>query len=122
VTPQNEIAAKGLLQWDRMSEPVPGFAEQVFYHDLPADADGMAALTLVNPDLKLAMQVAYSKATLPFMVQWKQMGQGEYVLGLEPGNCVPEGQVNNAAKNLLKTLAPGERVNHKVVLSFTELP
>ena len=120
VTPQNEIAAKGLPQWDRMSEPVPGFAEQVFYHDLPADADGMAALTLVNPDLKLAMQVAYSKATLPFMVQWKQMGQGEYVLGLEPGNCVPEGQVNNAAKNLLKTLAPGERVNHKVVLSFTE--
>jgi hypothetical protein len=121
VTPQNEIAAKGLPQWDRMSEPVPGFAEQVFYHDLPADADGMAALTLVNPDLKLAMQVAYSKATLPFMVQWKQMGQGEYVLGLEPANCVPENQNNNREKGLLKTIAPGQIIKHKVVVTLEKL-
>ena len=121
VTPQNDIAAAGLSQWNRMSLPVSGFAEQVFYHDLPADENGMAGLKLVNPDLKLAMKITYSKATLPFMVQWKQMGQGEYVLGLEPGNCIPEGQVNNASKGVLKTICPGEVIRHKVVVAFEDL-
>ena len=67
------------------------------------------------------MSVKYSKETLPYLVQWKQMGQGEYVLGLEPGNCVPENQLNNAAKNLLKYIAPGEKISHKVVLTFESL-
>ncbi len=121
VAVKDEIAAAGLNEWHKCSAPIPGFAEQLFYHDLPADAQGMAKITLVNPDLKLAMNVEYSKDTLPHLVQWKQMGQGEYVLGLEPGNCLPESQVGNAAKNLLKTIAPGEKVSLKVVLSFESL-
>ncbi len=121
VVPKDEVSVAGLDDWSRCCAPVPGFAEQLYYHDLPADNEGMAKMTLVNPDLKLAMSVEYSKETLPFLVQWKQMGQGEYVLGLEPGNCVPENQLNNRAKNLLKMLAPGEKVRHKVVLSFESL-
>ena len=120
VTPQNGVAAAGLADWDRMAPPTPGFVEQVFYHDLPADADGMAEIKLVNPKLKLNLSVRYSKATLPFLMEWKQMGQGEYVLGLEPGNCVPEGQSANAAKGFLKHLAPGETVHNKVEVILSE--
>ncbi|MCI5779778.1 MAG: aldose 1-epimerase family protein [Lentisphaeria bacterium] len=120
VMPQNDVAAAGLAQWDRMSAPTPGFVEQVFYHDLPADASGMAEMKLVSPTLKLAVRVRYSKASLPQFMEWKQMGQGEYVLGLEPGNCVPEGQVSNREKGLLKYLAPGEKVCSRVELVLDE--
>lgn len=121
VTPKDEVSAAGLDFWSKCCAPVPGFAEQLFYHDLTPDSDGMAEITLINPDLRMAMSVKYSKETLPYLVQWKQMGQGEYVLGLEPGNCVPENQLNNAAKNLLKYIAPGEKISHKVVLTFESL-
>ena len=120
VTPQNNVAAAGLAQWDKMAPPTPGFIEQVFYHDLPADADGMAEMRLVNPRLKLSLTVRFGKATLPLLMEWKQMGQGEYVLGLEPGNCVPEGRPANAEKGLLKQLAPGETVHNRVELILTE--
>ena len=121
VTPQNDIAAAGLAAWDRITAPIPGFVEQVFYHDIPAGNDGMAAIRLRNPKLKLALEVAYRTAELPYLVQWKQMGQGEYVLGLEPANCYPEGQSAIAQKGLLRTIAPGETVNTKIQVSLSTL-
>ena len=81
----------------------------------------MAEIKLVNPELKLALKVSYSRASLPYLSEWKQMGQGEYVLGIEPGNCVPEGQVRNAEKGVLKTIAPGEKIRHKVVLTLEDV-
>ena len=121
VLPQGETAAKGLAQWDKMSPPLPGFAEEVFYHDIPVDADGMSAISLINPDAKIRLTVACRKAELPFIVQWKQMGQREYVLGLEPGNCIPENQNGNRDKGLLKMIAPGEKIDHKVTVTLEKL-
>ena len=121
VTPQNDIAAAGINEWQHATAPQPGFTEQVFYHDIPADADGFARAKVVNPALGMAMTVAYRTAELPRLVQWKQMGQGEYVMGLEPANCVPEGQNNCRAKGMLRELAPGEIVETCVKLSFEEI-
>ncbi|MBE6356068.1 MAG: DUF4432 family protein [Lentisphaerae bacterium] len=121
VVPQGEVAAKGLTNWDKMEPSTPGFAEQVFYHDLPADADGMSAISLINPDEKIKLTVSCRKAELPYIVQWKQMGQGEYVLGIEPGNCIPENQNNNRDKGILRTIAAGTTVNHKVTVTLESL-
>ena len=121
VTPQGEVAAKGLSKWDKMQLPTAGFAEEVFYHDIPADADGMASISLTNPDEKIRLTVSCSKKELPVFAEWKQMGQGEYVLGLEPGNCVPENQNGNREKGILKTIAPGEKISHRVTVTLENL-
>lgn len=121
VTPQGDIAAAGLDKWDKMQLPTAGFAEQVFYHDIPADDDGMAHISLTNPDKKVKLTVSCNKDALPFFAEWKQMGQGEYVLGLEPANCIPENQNNNREKGLLKTIAPGQSIKHKVVVTLEKL-
>jgi len=121
VTPQGDVAAAGLNEWDKMQLPTAGFAEQVFYHDIPADADGMAKIILTNPDEKVRLTVGCRKAELPLFAQWKQMGQREYVLGLEPANCVPENQNTNREKSLLKTIMPGEIINHKVTVTLEKL-
>ena len=121
VTPQGEVAAAGLKEWDKMQLPTAGFAEQVFYHDIPADSDGMTHIHLTNPDEKVRLTVSCSKAELPYFAEWKQMGQGEYVLGLEPANCVPENQNNNRVKGILKTIAPGEKITQKVAVTLEKL-
>lgn len=121
VTPQGEVAAAGLKQWDKMQLPTAGFAEEVFYHDIPADADGMVAISLNNPDEKIRLTIACNKAELPYFAEWKQMGQGEYVLGLEPANCVPENQNTNRQKGILRTIAPGQIIHHKLAVTLEKL-
>lgn len=120
VAPQNAHAASGLSAWSNISAPTPGFAEQVYYHALPADSDGLASIRLVNRRLGLAFQVAYRTAELPYLIQWKMMGQGEYVVGLEPANCYPEGQEKISQRGLLRRLAPGETVETLLKLSVKE--
>ena len=123
VTPQNAHAAAGLADWPHISAPIPGFGEQVYYHALPPeDAQGLASVRLVNPRLGLAFKVSYRTAELPYLIQWKMMGQGEYVVGLEPANCYPEGQDKIARRGLLRHLAPGETSEMLVKLSVEEVP
>ncbi len=121
VTPQNAIAAGGFREWRHAEPPQMDFVEQVFYHDIPADENGMAHISMINPDCKLKLTVSYRTAELPYLVQWKQMGCGEYVMGLEPANCYPEGQENFEKRGLLKLLSPGEVVTTKVKVSIEEL-
>jgi len=120
VTPQNAHAAAGLSDWSRISAPVAGFGEQVYYHALPPDPQGLASARLVNPRLGLSFRVSYRVAELPYLIQWKMMGQGEYVVGLEPANCYPEGQEKIASRGLLRHLAPGENVETLVKLTVEE--
>jgi len=121
ITPQNAQAASGLSEWPKISAPVPGFSEQVYYHTLPADAQGFASIRLMNPRLGFAFKVSYRTAELPYLIQWKMMGQGEYVVGLEPANCYPEGQDKVARRGLLHHLAPGATVEMLLKLSVEEI-
>ncbi len=121
VTPQNEHAAAGLAAWPQITMPVPGFREQVYYHTVPADSQGLAAVRLVNRDLGLAFKVTYRVTELPYLVQWKMMGQGEYVVGLEPANCYPEGQEAVAKRGLLRQLPAGEKIETFLKLTVEPL-
>ena len=110
VVPRDADAAKGIAEWNKLNPPIHNFAEQVFYHDLPADADGMCAVTIRNAKRGVALTVSFRKRELPFFVHWKMTGQGEYVTGIEPANCYPEGQLANAERGTLRYIAPGETV------------
>jgi len=120
VQPRDSIAEPGLGAWMHFQPPTPGYSEQVFYHDLPADEAGWASIELVNPALELSLRVRFTKATLPNLIQWKMMGQGEYVLGLEPANCLVEGRSRERARGTLQTLEPGESRDFQVEITVSE--
>ena len=120
VQPRDSIAEPGLDEWMRFQPPTPGYSEQVFYHDLPADDAGWASIELVNPVIDLSLSVRFKKATLPNLIQWKMMGQGEYVLGLEPANCLVEGRSRERARGTLQTLEPGESRDFQVEIAVSE--
>ena len=53
--------------------------------------------------------IKYNKKELPRFVQWKMMGEQDYVCGLEPCNCGVEGRDVDEAHGLLPHLRSGER-------------
>ena len=51
-----------------------------------------------NEKMALGFYVKFKKDTLPFLSEWKMIGEGEYVLGIEPGNCLPEGRPKEGSR------------------------
>ncbi len=108
VRARDETAQAGIARHLVMDAPQAGYAEQVFFHEINPDANGFATAAVVNDELKLAGYVSYRQKELPNLVQWKQMGVGAYVLGVEPANCAVLGRQAERERGTLQMLAPGE--------------
>ena len=88
VLPRNERAAEGLERWAEILPPQPVFEEQCYYHQF--NKAGTAAI--YNPELGKGLAMTFDAEALPYFVQWKMLGAKDYVMGLEPGNCLPDGR------------------------------
>lgn len=119
VTGRNAHAAEDLANCLRMEPPQPDYEERCYYYDVAA-VQGMATVGAFNRLLQKGLCIAYDKAPLPCFTQWKMMGVHEYVLGLEPGNCTPDGRDVLRKTKQLQFLAPGAYSEHTVTLKFTE--
>jgi hypothetical protein len=95
--PRDEAARAGLESYTTFDDPQPGYREQVFYHYLHPDDHGKVEVRLINPIFNngqgLGVALRYSVADYPVLVEWKQMGEGFYAVGLEPANCRVSGRV-----------------------------
>jgi hypothetical protein len=121
VAARDAAAEAGLQEWMRFQKPGAGYAEQVFYHDLPADKNGWANIQLVNQSRGLGLRVGFKKDTLPNLVQWKMMGQGTYILGIEPANCQVGGRSAERAGGTLQFLQPGEQRDFQVEIEVSQV-
>jgi len=108
--PRDEEAEKGIGEFNRFVAPIPGFKEQVFYLDLKEDEEKKITVGIANKGLMegMAFYVRYDKESLPFFTEWKMMGEGVYVVGLEPGNCHVQGRAKEREMGTLEILEPGE--------------
>lgn len=105
IIPRDEAARAGHATWHTYGNAVPGYAEQVFYHHVKQQSS-LSRVLLSNGDMGLRLE--WDTRSAPYFTQWKNLRQGIYVSGIEPGNCLPEGQ--NAARQhgRLQMLQPGE--------------
>jgi len=108
VVPRDSEAEKGINEYNKCQMPTPGYNEQVFYHDLKADADGRTFAALVNPVQELGVAIWFNKNQLNNLTQWKQMGESEYVVGIEPCNSIVGGRAKARQEGLLQFIKPGE--------------
>jgi len=118
VDPRDTEALQGVRNWQQMQPPTQGYAEQVFYHDLHADEAGNTCVALVNRRLALGVALHFNKKQLFNFTQWKQMGQGEYVLGMEPCNCYVGGRFDPRNQNVQEYLKPGESKNFDIEIEI----
>jgi hypothetical protein len=113
-TPRDAVAEAGIEGCLTLDAPTPGYSEQCFFHEIPEED---IAVKMENPD-GLSVTLAYKRSELPHLTQWKMMGQGEYVCGIEPANCKVFGRAAEREAGRLQTIAPGETRTFRVTLSF----
>lgn len=115
VTPGTPQAEKGKEDYARFCGPTAGWKEHLFFHDLAAPGD-RAMAAVVNPALGFGAYLAYRKSQLPHLIEWKQMGKGDYVVGVEPGTNLVGGRDKERAEGRLRMLQPQETAKYDVEL------
>jgi hypothetical protein len=111
--PRDAEAEKGKEKWAELHAPVAGYAEKVYFHRTKPGADGVVTCALINPRLGrggIGLRLRYLAKELPHLTQWKMLGDREYVLGIEPGNCKPIGRKAARAAGELVELDVGEEI------------
>lgn len=90
--------------------PRPDFLEQVYLHDVAADASGQTTAALINDGLRdgMAVSVTFDKSQLPTLLEWQCLQSGLYALGIEPGTNYVVGRKASEERGEIIWLAPGE--------------
>ena len=117
VVPRDEHAADDLANWMNMQKPTVGYQERCYYHKY-ADNNGRAAI--YQPKLNVGLEIQFDASELDAFVEWKMMGVRDYVLGLECGNCYPDGRDVMRKIGMLKFLQPGEKKTYRVKVVMNE--
>lgn len=119
VVPRDEHAAEDIANWMHMQKPTPGYKERCYYHKFK-DKNGVASI--YQPKLDMGLSIHFDTEELDGFVEWKMMGVRDYVLGLECGNCYPDGRKAMRESGMLKFLAPGESKCYKVKVKVCTKP
>lgn len=115
VTPRDAHAAEDLENWMRMEKPVPGYQERCYYHKFAGER---GEASIFQPKAGVGLTISFDAGQLDGFVEWKMMGIRDYVLGLECGNCLPDGRDVMRRTGMLKFLQPGEAREYRVKVSM----
>ena len=114
VKPRTLWAKQNINEYDKIIKPQANFEEQCYYHTFKEN--GLAAI--YNRDIKQGLCIEFDANNLRYFTEWKMMGKRDYVLGLEPGNCHPDGRDKMREEGKLTILKPEEKVKYKVKVSM----
>ncbi len=116
ITPRNDHAAEDIENCLIMEKPQADYEERCYYHKM----NGETSVKVFNKRLAKGLIMCYNADVLKYFTEWKMMGINDYVLGIEPGNTLPDGRDVMRARELLEVLAPGEKKTHSIKFIFTE--
>lgn len=112
--PRDADASVGVDDCEKFSPPIEGYKEQVFYRNSVKDSYAQ----LINPDLGASVKLEFSAEQLPYFVEWKQVGEQDYVVGLEPATNPPDGRAKVRADGELNFLEPQQKREFDITVSF----
>lgn len=115
---RDDYAQEDIEHWNRIEAPAPGFREKCYYHSFFRDEtnkrDSTGHAAIYNPDIDLGMHISFDTHELGYFTQWNMFGTHEYVMGLEPANCLQEGRERMRQTGKLTELEPGEEKSYQV--------
>ena len=131
IEPYDAAAAARLEEVWSFAAPDPQFPGMGldYLHTMAADNKGRAWAALVNRGLRpeggpagLGLALRFRADTLPFLNEWKMLGEGDYVVGVEPANtkCLNRGALRREGR--LPLLQPGEAREMEVEIGVLEGP
>lgn len=116
IAARDDHAETGIADCLKVEKPQRGFEEMCFYHTLC----GQTTVSIFNPKINKGLKMSYDTNELKYFTQWKMMGESDYVMGLEPGNCTPDGRDIMRRNGELELLKPGQKKIHHITFEFTE--
>jgi uncharacterized protein DUF4432 len=100
------------VSYRRLVGPQRNFVEQVYEHELAADADGRVPLGVLNRALNegrgFGVAVEWRRNQFPHAFEWQNFAAGQYAIGLEPSTNHVMGRKMAREEGTLIMLAPGE--------------
>jgi Domain of unknown function (DUF4432) len=98
-----------------LTGPSAGFVEQVFEHEL-AENTAAVPVAVVNRELGIGAYLVFDPGQLPHHFLWRMLGEGTYVVGMEPGTNRAAGRLDARARGELIELDPGDRRDYDLEL------
>jgi hypothetical protein len=119
LVPASSVEARGDYPTDgyrNLEAPQPAHVERVFEHELVSEADGNVPVAIVNRALGIGAYEVFNVSQLPRHFVWRMLGEGHYVVGIEPSTNRPAGRLDAKERGELITLQPGERRQYNLEL------
>jgi Domain of unknown function (DUF4432) len=122
IAPRDDRAAEGIDACYVYGAPVPGFAEQAYYHVPLADAHGWSTAVLANSSNTAAFAVHFQTKQLPAFTVWKNtIAEADgYVTGLEPGIQFPNFRGFERQWGRLPIIKPGHSYRTELALEVAD--
>jgi len=120
VTAMSTFSEQNIRSYNRCADPTAGIEEQCYAHEFISSEDGSVSAALINDALELGVYLSYLKEQLACFTQWKMLKQSEYVMGLEPGNCLPQGRERLRENGALPLIEPGEVKEFRLVFGVLD--
>lgn len=99
----------GIKGYRTLDAPEAAHFERVYEHDVIAESDGSVPVGIVNRQRELGAYEVFNSRQLPVHFTWRMLGEGNYVVGIEPCTNRPAGRLDARQRGELIILAPGER-------------
>ncbi len=120
-SPQDLVSRQGVKDWMIFQPPTSSYLEQNFIHMPIPNEQGWAVAELENPEIKLGLRLTFDTSTLPYLNEWKMMGEGLYVLGIEPMNCTTDNGLDQTNEQKpLPSLEAGESRSYALEIEVIE--
>ncbi len=116
ISARDEKAKAGISTATKLTAPQRGFVEECFLYTF----DESPVVSVYNEKIGMGIKLLFDHKELPFFTQWKQLGEYEYALGIEPGNCHPDGRDIMRKEGNLEFLQPDEEKTIHLKYEFTE--
>jgi hypothetical protein len=119
VSSHTHVSPRGenCVSYKNMCEPGAEPPHQNYLHTTEAAS---ARAAVINPALKLGCYIEYDTENLPYMAQWKHMAAHDYVVALEPCNCLGLGRVEERKNGTLKVLPAYESITHSITIGILD--
>ena len=119
LAPARSVAARGNYpaeDYDKLHAPEAGYTERVFEHELAAEDDGTVPVAIVNREVGFGIYQLYDHEHFPHHFIWRMLGEGTYVMGLEPSTNKTAGRLDARASGELIELEAGEKRTYDLEL------
>ena len=119
LAPAMSVAARGDYPaegYNKLHAPEAGYVEQVFEHELASESDGTVPVAVVNREAGLGLYQLYDREQFPHHFVWRMLGEGTYVVGIEPSTNRTAGRLDARKRGELIELEAGEKRSYDIEL------